>query len=132
MTEDIYTKAQILAEAISTSEEFIKLRQAEKVMLADTEAQQVISQFQDAQERLIELQEREEETTEEENELVAAMEEQVENNPTIASYLNAQDTFTEMLDKVNAILAAAIAGEDRACDCDDCGSDCSSGCGGNC
>ena len=131
MTEDIYTKAQVLADAISGSQELAELKQAEKVMLADAEAQQIITDFHNLQEKL--MTEGSEEPTDEETQAIESMEAKVESHPVISTYLTAQDNFTMMLDKVNAILAAAIAGEDKdgGCGCDD--KDCDSGdCGGGC
>ena len=141
MTDDIFDKAQILAQAISQSPELAQLKSTEKLMLANEEAQKVITEFQVAQQRLADLQQSGQEPTLEDKESVAAIETKVENNPLISAYLGAQDHFTEMLDTVNAVLASAIAGEnsegssscgsggcsiDSGCDTNSCG------CGGDC
>lgn len=141
MTDDIYEKAQILAQAISQSPELAQLKSTEKLMLANEEAQKVISEFQVAQQRLADFEQSGQEPTLEDKESVTAIETKVESNPLISAYLGAQDHFTEMLDTVNAILASAIAGENSG-GCSGCGSGgCSSdsgsdtnscGCGGDC
>lgn len=117
MTEDIYTKAQLLADAISASAELLALKQAEKRLSADTEAQRIIVEFQDAQDRLTALQKNGTEPSHADLKAVETLETQMENNHVISFYLEAQDHFTEMLDKVNTILAAAMAGEKRESDC---------------
>ncbi len=140
MTDDIFEKAQILAQAISQSPELSQLRSTEKLMLANEEAQKVIAEFQAAQQRLADLQQSGQEPSLEDKESVAAIETKVEKNPLISDYLGAQDHFTEMLDTVNAVLASAIAGENSE-GCSSCGSGgCSTdsgetdscGCGGGC
>ncbi len=141
MTDEIFEKAQILAQAISQSSELAQLRSTEQLMLANSEAQKIIGEFQAAQQRLADLQQSGQEPTLEDKESVSMIETKVENNPLISDYLGAQDHFTEMLDTVNTILASAIAGEssegcsscgsggcgtDSGCDSDSCG------CGGGC
>ena len=132
MTDNIYLKAQDLADAISGSQELAELKQAEKNMFNDPEAQEIIADFQDLQDQLMAKQEEGIEPTEEENKAIEAIEAKVENHPVISAYLASQENFTVMLDKINAILAAAIAGEDKdGCGCDD--MDCDSGhCGCSC
>lgn len=122
---EIYDKAQILADAIALSDELHNLKESERVMLANEEAQAIISKFQDMQHRLNERQEQGEEISAEDKNAVAAIEETVENHPLIFTYLQAQDKFTEMLDSVNAILASAIAaGESSTSDgCASCGAE---------
>ncbi len=122
MTEDIYTRAQLLAEAISESQELITLKQAEKSLLADADAQRIVAEFQTAQERLFNIQENGCEPSETDTQLIDSLECKMESNQIIAAYLAAQDGFTEMLDKVNTILSAGMAGESKNgnCDCDGC------------
>lgn len=124
MNVDIYDKAQSLADAIAESSELKNLRETEKAMLVNDEAQQIISEFQDMQAKLSEAQQSGQDLSEEDKETVAKIEETVESHPLISAYLSAQDKFTEMLDSVNSILANAIANGDSSDDgCDSCGSE---------
>lgn len=130
---EIYDKAQILADAIAASAELRNLKESEREMLANSEAQEIISEFQNMQHRLTEQEQQGQEISEEEKEAVAKIEETVEKHPLISAYLQAQDKFTEMLDSVNAVLAGAIASGEPAGDgCSSCGVDgcgsCHSGC----
>lgn len=138
MTAEILEKAEILAAAIAKSPELSNLRSTEKAMLADEQAQQIISEFQEAQQRLLELQAQGQELSDEDNKAVETMEQKVENHPLIAAYLQSQDQFTHMLDSVNSVLASAIAGEggfdeEGGCSCNSGGCESGScGCGGGC
>ena len=127
MNADIYSKAQILADALAESSELHNLRETESAMLADEEAQKIIGDFQAMQGRLSEAQQSGIEIAEEDKKIVAEIEESVQSHPLISAYLAAQDQFTEMLDSVNSILANAIAQGDQAGGCATCGSsECSS------
>lgn len=132
MTAEIYEKAEILAAAIAKSSELANLRSSEKAMLADEQAQQIIAEFQEAQQRFADLQAEGHELSDEDKKAIEAMEEKVESHPLIAAYLNSQDEFTHMLDSVNAILANAIAGEGRFAEDGSCSCDSGCGCGGSC
>ncbi|CAA7601931.1 Control of competence regulator ComK, YlbF/YmcA [Acididesulfobacillus acetoxydans] len=131
---EIYDRAQSLAEAIGASLELRDLRETERIMLANEEAQKIIAEFQSMQHRLQERQEQGQEISEEDKKAVALIEETVENNPFISPYLQAQDRFTEMLDSVNSILAGAIASGDTEADdgCASCGTGGCSSCQGGC
>ncbi len=125
MNVEIYDKAQILADAIAASEELAALRETEQAMLADDQAQQIIAEFQEVQNRIRGLQQQGQTLSEADQKAVSTMEESVESHPLIFAYLQAQDKFTEMLDSVNSVLAHAIAyGEEASGDgCSTCGSD---------
>ncbi|MDI6880638.1 MAG: YlbF family regulator [Desulfitobacteriaceae bacterium] len=125
MNVEIYDKAQILADAIAASEELAALRETEQAMLADDQAQQIIAEFQEVQNRIRGLQQQGQTLSEADQKAVSTMEESVESHPLIFAYLQAQDKFTEMLDSVNSVLANAIAyGEEASGDgCSTCGSD---------
>lgn len=134
MTAEIFEKAENLAAAIAKSSELSNLRSTEQAMLADEQAQQIIADFQEEQQRLSELQAQGQELSDQDKQAIDAMEEKVESHPLIATYLQAQDQFTQMLDSVNAILANAIAGESNqadACSCNT-GESGGCGCGGSC
>lgn len=129
MTADIMEKAEALAAAIAQSAELENLRTSEKAMIADEQAQQLIAKFQEEQQRLYDLQAQGQELSEQDKNAIDDMEQKVENNPLIFAYLQAQSSFTQMLDSVNAILASAIASGDES-GCSSCGSGCGeAGCG---
>ncbi|AET68713.1 hypothetical protein Desor_3209 [Desulfosporosinus orientis DSM 765] len=127
MTNEIFEKAQLLADAIARSEELAELHSKEDAMAADPSAQVLIAELQKAQERFMEAQQNGEEPSEADKLAVDEIETKVEANPAIAAYMEAQDKFTEMLDGVNAILAGAIANASDSCSCGDSGCD-PSGC----
>ncbi|WP_206810372.1 YlbF family regulator [Paradesulfitobacterium ferrireducens] len=129
MSSDVYEKAQLLADAIAGSSELKELRETEKAMLADREAQDIIAEFQDSQQSLAELQREGKEITQVDRNKVAEIEQKVENNHLIAAYMEAQDRFTGMLDYVNSLLAQAIAGESGS-DGATCGTDGCATCSG--
>lgn len=132
MTAQIFEKAEILAAAIAKSSELSNLRSTEQAMFADDQAQQIIAEFQEEQQRLSDLQLEGKELSEEDKKAIDAMEERVETHPLIAAYLQAQGQFTQMLDSINAILGNAIAGQsDQEDGCSSCGSN-GCGCGGSC
>lgn len=133
MTADIFEKAEILAAAIAQSAELENLRNTEKAMLADDQAQQIIADFQEEQQRLSDLQSEGQELSEEAKIAIDEMEQKVENHPLISAYLQAQDRFTQMLDSVNSILASAIAtGSNYDSGCSSCGSSCDTDGGCSC
>lgn len=132
MSSDIFEKAQVLADAIAVSDELANLRRTERNMLNDHKAQKIIGEFQQAQQRLTEMQNNGQDLSDQDKLQVAAIEESVESNSLISAYLQAQDKFTQMLDGVNSLLAQAIAGSSEGCStCHDgpnCGEE---GCGGH-
>lgn len=136
MTADILEKAETLAAAIAQSSELKDLRTTEKAMLADEQAQQIIADFNQEQQRVYNHQSEDKELSEEDKNAIDEMEKKVENHPLISAYLQAQDSFTQLLDGVNSILAGAIAsGQGHASGCSSCGSGCGDtedgcGCGG--
>lgn len=128
MTAEIMEKAEVLAAAIAKSVELQNMRSAEEAMMADEQAQQIIAEFQNEQQRVFELQSQGKELSEEDKQAIDAMEAKVEGYPPIAAYLQAQDQFTKMLDTINGILAQAIANDPHS---GSCSSGCA-GCGGSC
>ncbi|HHY25203.1 MAG TPA: YlbF family regulator [Desulfitobacterium dehalogenans] len=130
MTAEIMEKAEVLAAAIAKSVELQNLRSTEEAMMADEQAQQIIADFQNEQQRVYELQAQGQELTDEVQQAIDAMEAKVEGYPPIAAYLQAQEQFTKMLDTINGILAQAIANDPNSGGCS-CDTGCS-GCGGSC
>lgn len=134
LNREIMERAELLADAIARSSELAELRSTELALDADQSAQQLIAELQKVQESFMEKQKSGNGLSEMDKNAVDEMESKVEANRTIAAYMKAQDKFTEMLDKVNGVLAGAIAGSSDGCSCGDaaCSSgSCSSG-GCNC
>lgn len=119
MTNEITEKAGLLADAIARSTELAELRSTEDAMAADESAQQLIAELQKAQERFMKIQQGDNEPSEADKNAVDEIENKVEANVAISAYMRAQDEFTEMLDRVNSILAGAIAGSSDGCSCGD-------------
>ncbi|AHF06950.1 YlbF family regulator [Desulfitobacterium metallireducens] len=136
MTADILEKAEVLAAAIAQSAELNELRTSEEAMLADEQAQKIIEEFNQEQQRVFTLQSEGKELSEEDKKGIDEMEQNVASHPLIAVYLQAQDRFTQLLDSVNSVLASAIASvQDNGSSCSSCGSGCGDnqggcGCGG--
>ncbi|HVJ48654.1 YlbF family regulator [Desulfitobacterium sp.] len=131
MTADILAKAEALAAAIGQSSELEDLRTAEQAMLADEQAQKIIADFNQEQQRFFDLQSGGQELSEKDQKAIDEMEKTVESHPLISAYLQTQDHFTQMLDSINSILASAIAADqDQASGCSTCGSGCGDSEGG--
>ncbi|MGI6119481.1 MAG: YlbF family regulator [Desulfosporosinus sp.] len=112
-------KAELLADAIARSPERAELLRREEALTADQSAQQLIAELQIAHAQFIEKQQSGIKLTEADGLVVDEIERKVKSSPVIADYLIAQNTFTEMLQSVNAILAGAIAGSSGGCSCEE-------------
>ncbi|NMA69854.1 MAG: YlbF family regulator [Desulfitobacterium sp.] len=131
MTAEIMEKAEALAAAIAKSTELLNMRSAEQAMMMDEQAQRIIAEFQNEQQRVYQIQAQGQQLTDTDHEAIAAMEAKVESYPPIRAYLQAQEQFTKMLNEINNVLAQAIANDPNGGACSTGPSGCS-GCAGGC
>lgn len=112
---DIIAKAEILADAIAQSSELAEFHRAEEAMSADESAQRLIAELQIAHKSFMES--RQNGGLADKNAIVE-IETKMNRNPTIVAYMKAQNTFKEMMQSVNNILASAIAHSSGGCSCE--------------
>ncbi|MBO8167657.1 MAG: YlbF family regulator [Thermoanaerobacteraceae bacterium] len=120
----IMEKAHALANALKESEELDNLRMKEAAMANDPEAQKILAEYQKVRQEVDQKRAAGEELTEEEKELLAKVEQKMQENETISAYLEAQREFNSILQGVNFIITKALSGEDS--------NTCGPGCGGSC
>ncbi|MDT3699542.1 MAG: YlbF family regulator [Thermincola sp.] len=129
MSAAIITKANELAEALTESEELAAMRQAELVMNSDPEAEKIVTEFQEKQKQIYEIQMRGEELGDQDKKEIEAIEGKMSGNPSIKAYMEASDRFESLLRSVNMIITRALSGEEeQGCGC---GSECGPSCGCN-
>jgi len=126
MSQKIIDQARILGEMISESEELIKLRDAEAKLANDPVAQELIAQLNALHNKTMVAKQEGTELTAEEEAEYEAVEKQVENNATLSYFLEAQDSFTSLLDSINYLIMKGINGDADACEtgCSTCGGGC--------
>lgn len=122
-------KAQELADLLATCEELNAMRDAEVAMYSDAAAQEIINEFQQAQQEFHEVYSRGEDLTDAQRAKANEIEVKMDSNPAISKYVAAQEKFESVLQGVNMIISRAISGEQNEEDgCSSCGGGCSSGC----
>ncbi len=129
MSAAIMEKANELAELIANSAELENMREKESGMNQDPEAVRIVSEFQKIQEDIYRKQMSGQELSDEDKKNVSEMEEKMNGNPAIKAYIDASQSFENLLRSVNLIITKALSGN-QACDCGsaECGPSCDSGC----
>ncbi len=117
----ILKKAKELGEAIASSIELEKMKNAELAMMNDTEASSLVAEFNNRQKFFIELNEKDQDLTPEQLAEVEEMEKRVMDNDLIVTFFRKQQNFERILEEINDIIARAIAGDNPVCEDDDCG-----------
>ena len=118
----VLNKAKDLAEAIADCPEILALRDAEIAMGKDTEAQEIIAEFQAKQDEFQEAISNGQELTPDQEKARDVIEEKMENNAFIRDYFEAQQKLESLLHAVNMVVSRAISGDDVS----ECGPGCSS------
>ncbi|MFZ3171484.1 MAG: YlbF family regulator [Carboxydocellales bacterium] len=118
----VLNKAKDLAEAIADCPEILDLRDAEIAMGKDTEAQEIIAEFQAKQDEFQEAISNGQELTPDQEKARDVIEEKMENNAFIRDYFEAQQKLESLLHAVNMVVSRAISGDDVS----ECGPGCSS------
>lgn len=120
---EILEKAKELGMMIAESDEFKKLKETEELQLADPVAQQMMMDYNIRREELSEKAASPDLTKEDWEKL--QMDAQAEfiklcQNENIKNYLDANQSFSNLINQVNSIIAHFVKGEDQ------------SGCSGSC
>ena len=122
-SNEILELAKQLGMMIADSDEAAALKEAEERHMADSEAQQIMTDYSIKCEQLSEQARKPDITKEEYEKLnLDAQAEfiKISQNETIKNYLEANENFSNLINKVNSIIAHFVRGED------------SGGCGGSC
>ena len=124
-SSEILEKARELGMMIAESEEFKKLKETEEIQLSDATAQQMMMEYNTKREELAERASNPDLTKEDWEKL--NMDAQAEfiklcQNENIKNYLDANQCFSNLIDKVNSIIAHFVKGDDSSA----CSGSCSS------
>ena len=122
-SNDILEKAKELGMMIAESDEFKKLKETEAIQLSDTTAQEMMARYNERQEELSQIASKSDLTKEEFEKLqLDAQAEFIKlcQNENIKNYLDANQSFSNLINQVNGIIAHFVRGEDQ------------SGCSGSC
>lgn len=123
----VLDRARELATEILESSELNEMRNTEKTMLNDEDAQKLIQEFKDKQKAYQLVKSQGKELTESQQQEVDDLETRMLDNPLILDYFRAQQNFENMLGEINNIIAGAISGGECECS-DDCCTSCDSDC----
>ncbi len=124
--------AQELGKAITESQELADMRSTQEAMMSDVAAAALVDEFNQKQQRFIELTHNGVQLTSEQKAEIADIEKRMMENPKVLAYYHAQQNFEKMLDGINQIIYKAISGN-NGCEGDgSCSSGCCSSCGGGC
>lgn len=120
---EILEKARELGMMIAESDEFKKLKETEQAQLADPDAQQMMADYNAKREEFAQIASRDDLTKEDWEKLnMNAQAEFIKlcQNENIKNYLDANQLFQDLINKVNSIIAHFVRGDDD------------SGCSGSC
>lgn len=106
----IIDKAKALGEAIAASEELANLKKAETEMQQDVEAQAIILEFEELQNKFQLSHVEGKEISEEDRKLAEEVENKMTNNQHIRAYMESQRAFEQILQQINSIIGSAISG----------------------
>ncbi len=109
---DLMGKARELGRAMTNTEAYGKLSQAEQQLNEDPEAQALLEGLQQAQDKMQRLQASGLQPTEEQMEEVQNARSEMDDNPAVAAFLEAQSEFGELVKEVNAEISEGMKQED--------------------
>lgn len=101
-------KAKELAEAIKETEEFETLKSAENKLNLDVTAQELLQKFQDKQQNLQQSQQQGQEVSQEEIQTLQSLQQEMQNNETIKTLMDAQQQFDNLLQEVNQTVLTSL------------------------
>lgn len=117
---EIIEKARELGQMLAESDEFKALKGAEELQLSDPEAQELMMEYANTRESLGKRA-TSGDATKEDFESIQKEAEQAFNklleNQNIKRYLDANQTFKNLIDQVNAIIAFYVKGEQQSGSC---------------
>lgn len=126
----ITTKAKELGEAIQASEEFLNLQKADAAYQSNEQAQMLTEVYNKRRTELAKKAQEENITPEEMNDIRSQIADEfakLEQNDVIKAFIEAKQSFDEMMGQVDGILRYYVTGEEQGCDSGSCSS-----CGGGC
>jgi len=126
----ILEKARELGEEIASSPELTQMSEAEIAMLNDTQATELVEEFNQKQRKYLDLKAQGAELDSAQVKEVEDLEKKVMGNPLIVDFFRKQQNFERIIEQINEIISEAIAGGHNCSDgcSDDCCTSCS-GCG---
>ena len=122
--EKVLNQAEMLAEAILESEEYINMRLTEQAVMKDEEATLLVANYSEKRSKV-------EEELAKAGQALQEAEHMLDHNKLIAKMQETNDAFTDMMKKVNKIIKKVVTGEDEEEEEHGCTGSCSS-CGGGC
>ncbi len=126
--EKVLNQAELLAEAILESEEYIAMRLAEQAALKDEKATRLIAAYTERREKVESVladANMDHGALAEAGEALENVEHAIDENEVIGKMRKTREAFSEMMKKVNAIIKFVVTGEseEEGCSgsCDSCG-----------
>ena len=132
--EKVLAQAELLAEAILSSEEYIRMRLAEQAAIADTSATELVSAYQERRaevETILSANDLDHGELAKAGEALEAAEKALDDCAIIKDMRDSRADFSDMMNQVNALIKLVVTGEAPEEEAGGCSGSCSS-CGGGC
>lgn len=126
----VLLQAELLGEAILSSDEYVSMRLAEQAVVDDNEAQQLIQMYSERKDDFqAELGKKplDHDAVAKAGDAVKEMEDALTNNDKINAMRDKSDAYSDMMQQVNAVISRIVNGEPES----GCSGGCE-GCGGSC
>jgi len=117
---DIIEKARELGQMLAESDELKALKGAEELQLADPKAQELMMEYANAREAAAQKAQNADITKEDFEQIQKEMEaafSKLMTNENIKRYIEANNTFKNLINQVNAIIAYYVKGEEQQGSC---------------
>ncbi|MCL5058758.1 MAG: YlbF family regulator [Actinobacteria bacterium] len=124
----ILEKARELGEEIASSPELQQMKEAEIAMMNDTQATDLVEEFNRKQRKYLDLKAQGADLDNEQVKETEDLEKKVMGNRLIVDFFRKQQNFERIIEQINEIISDAIAGG-HGCS-DGCSDDCCSSCSG--
>lgn len=108
----VLEKAAELAAAIEESDELKQVKEMQKVIQEDKEAEEILNSFFQMQQQMYELQSKGIEPDDEINAQYNAIQDKMEQNMNVAKYYQSQAALGQLLQQINGLITKAITGEE--------------------
>ena len=108
----VLEKAAELAAAIEESDELKQVKEMQKVIQEDQEAEEILNSFFQMQQQMYELQTKGIEPDDELNAQYNPIQDKMEQNMNVAKYYQSQAALGQLLQQINGLITKAITGED--------------------
>ncbi len=132
--EKVLNQAEMLAEAILESEEYVRMRLSEQAATKDEGATQLVADYQERREKvqdLLAMNELDHDALAKAGEDLEMAETALDKYPLLKDMREARFAFSDMMEKVNAIIKYVVTGEAPGEKEGGCGGSCQ-GCDGGC